>query len=151
MEILVVITIITIALTSILKLVSFSLRASTLIKQTHQANNITQETIEQVRNFRDGTNWNTDGLGALNVSTDYYIQKSGSPLQWQLSEGTETTEGFTQRVVFENVMRDGNDNIVLAGGINDPDTRRVIAAVSWQERGKNHQIELSTYLTNWKQ
>lgn len=150
-EILVVTAIIATTLTSILGLVSFSLRITNLTKQTNQSNNFAQEIMEQVRNFRDGTTWDTDGLGTLTANTDYYVQKSGSPSKWQLSQGTKTTDGFTQKVVFENVMRDGNDNIVVSGGTNDSDTRKIIATVSWEEKGKSHQIELITYLTNWKQ
>ena len=29
-------------------------------------------------------------------------------------------------------------------------TKKIIANVSWQEKGRNHQVELTTYLTNWK-
>jgi len=149
-EILVVIAIIAITLTSLLGLASFSLGTSTLIKQTSQANGIAQETMETIRNFRDGTNWEINGLGALATSTDYYPQKSGSPPKWQFIQGTEAIDVFTRKVVFENIMRDGNDNIVTSGGTNDPNTKKVIVTVSWTERGRAHQIELITYLTNWK-
>ena len=48
-EILVVIAILGVVLTSLLGLVSFSLKGSNLIKQNHQANNFAQEIIEVVR------------------------------------------------------------------------------------------------------
>ncbi|MFQ6049561.1 MAG: prepilin-type N-terminal cleavage/methylation domain-containing protein [Candidatus Paceibacterales bacterium] len=151
MEILVAIAIIAFTLTILLGLTSFSLGTATLIKQTNQANNIAQETMEVVRNFRDGTNWGTDGLGALTVGIDYYPQKSGSPAKWQLSAGSETINGFTRTVSIEDVQRDANDNIVVSGGTNDPDTKKVTVTVSWEERGRTHQIELITYLTNWRE
>ncbi len=150
-EILVVIAIIATTLTSLLGLVSFSLRIISLTRQTSQANNTAQGIMEQVRNFRDGTNWNTDGLGILATDVNYYAQKSGSPPKWQLVQGTKTINGFTQKVVFEDVMRNGNDDIVVSGGTDDSDTRKITATVFWEERGKAHQIELVTYLTNWKQ
>jgi len=149
-EILVVIAIIITALSSLLGLASFSLGVSTLIKQTNQANNLSQEVMEAVRNFRDGTSWDIDGLGKLATSTDYYPQATGSPSKWQLVQGTENIDGFTRKVVFEDVMRDSNSNIVESGGTNDPNTKKVTVTVSWEERGRDHKLEIFTYLTNWK-
>ena len=149
-EILVVVTIISIAFSSLLGLASFSLGVSTLIKQTNQANNLSQEVMEAVRNFRDGTSWDIDGLGKLATSTDYYPQATGSPSKWQLVQGTENIDGFTRKVVFEDVMRDSNSNIVESGGTNDPNTKKVTVTVSWEERGRDHKLEIFTYLTNWK-
>lgn len=150
-EILVAVFIIAIALTGLSGLSSFSLRASLLSKQTAQANSVAQETLESLRNFRDGTYWSANGLGALAVGVDYYPQKTGSPAKWQLVQGTETTGIFTRKIILSNVQRDANDNIVGSGGISDPQTKKVVAAVSWQERGKSHEVELTTYLTDWKQ
>jgi len=150
-EILVVIAIIITALSSLLGLASFSLGVSTLIKQTNQANNLSQEVMEAVRNFRDGTSWDIDGLGKLATSTDYYPQATGSPSKWQLVQGTENIDGFTRKVVFKDVMRDSNSNIVESGGTNDPNTKKVTVTVSWEERGRDHKLEIFTYLTNWKQ
>ena len=149
-EILVVIAIIITALSSLLGLASFSLGVSTLIKQTNQANNLSQEVMEAVRNFRDGTSWDIDGLGKLATSTDYYPQATGSPSKWQLVQGTENIDGFTRKVVFEDVMRDSNSNIVESGGTYNPNTKKVTVTVSWEERGRDHKLEIFTYLTNWK-
>ncbi len=150
-EILVAITIISTTLVSLLGLTSFALKITSSINQTNRANNIAQGLMEQVRNFRDGTLWNVDGLGIVATNTDYYIQKSGTPLKWQPVEGIETTDVFTKKIVFENVMRDANDDIVTAGGTNDPNTKKVSVTVFWDERGISHQIELVSYFTNWRQ
>jgi len=149
-EILIVISIIALTLTSLFGLTSFSLSAMNLTKQTYEANNIAQELMEQVRSFRDSTSWSTDGLGILATSIDYYIQKLGSPEKWGFVEGTEIIDNFTRKIVFESVKRDGADNIVEMGGVLDSNTKKVIASVSWQEKNKTHQIELITYLTNWR-
>ena len=149
-EILIVIAIIVIALTSLLGVATFSLRISTLMRETNQANNLSQEVMEAVRNFRDGTSWDVDGLGKLATSTDYYPQATSSPSKWQLVQGIENIDGFTRKVVFEDVMRDSNSNIVEAGTY-DPNTKKVIVTVSWKERGREHKLEIFTYLTNWKQ
>ncbi len=151
-EILAVIFIITLTLTSLLGLISFSFGFSNLIKQTIQANNLVKETMETVRNFRDGTNWNLDGLGtvATGDSNPYHLEKSGSPPKWILVSGVETSNIFSRKIVFENIMRNDNGNIVNSGGVIDPDTKKVTVTASWQEKGRIHNISLITYLTNWK-
>jgi type II secretory pathway pseudopilin PulG len=154
-EILVIIAIIGIAFGSLLGLSALSLRVSTSIKETSRANSLAQETLEAVRNFRDGIPWNNDdpenkydGLGVITTGTAYHPEKStDTPPKWQLIQGEETVNGFTRKVVFENVQRDGNDNIVDSGGTNDPDTKKVTVTVTW----KNKEVKIVTYLTNWKQ
>jgi len=146
-EVLVVIAIVIIALVSLLGLITFSLRISTLMKETTQANNLARETIEAVRNFRDGTDWTTDGLGALTVGDSYYPQKSGdNPPKWQIVAGQEIINGFTRKVVFGHAYRDADDNIIEAGGVVDPNTKKVIVIISWKDK----EIEIITYLTNWQ-
>jgi len=145
-EILVVIAIIGIALVSILSLTTLSLRASISIKETTQANTLAQETMEAVRNFRDGTNWETDGL--KNYSGTYHPEKSGDPSKWILASGEETIDGFTRKVVFEDVYRDSiTDDIETNGGYLDTDTKKATVTVSWKDK----KLELVTYFTNWKQ
>jgi len=153
-EILIVIAIIVIALVTLLGVATFSLSISISIKETARANNLAQETIEAVRNFRDGIAWNNDdpqnkydGLGVVNTGVAYHPEKSSdTPSKWQLIQGEETINGFTRKVVFYNVQRDINDNIVELGGTNDLNTKKVTVTVSWE--GK--KVEISTYLTNWK-
>lgn len=152
-EILIAVAIILIALTSLLGLAAFSLGTSTLIRQNIKANNIAQESMEQVRNFRDGTNWDVDGLGMLTPGLDYYFQKSGSPEKWQPIQEIETVNGFTRKVVFGNVSRDAADDIeeTYNSANDDPNTKKITVIVFWSEKGRDHQIELVTYLTNWRQ
>lgn len=146
-EILIVIAIIGIALVSLLGVATFSLRISSVIKETARANTLAQETIEAVRNFRDGTIWDTDGLGTLTTGVAYYPKKSeDTPPKWTLIQGEEIINGFTRKVIFADVMRDANDDIVETWGINDPDTKKTAITVSWKEK----KVEIVTYFTNWK-
>jgi hypothetical protein len=143
-EILVVIVIINVVLVALLGLAAFSLKNSTFIKETSQADFLVQEAFEGVRNFRDGTDWDTDGLRAL--SGTYHLEKSGDvPPKWQLISGPETINGFTREIEFENVFRDGNDNISESGS-PDPDTKKVTVAVSWKDK----EVKIATYFTNWR-
>lgn len=150
-EILIIIGIISITMTTLLGVISFSLGISTLIKETTQANLIVQKTIEELRNFRDGTIWDVDGLGTVITGIAYYFQKSIDPLpKWQLVQGEETINGSTRKLVFSDVQRDVGDDIIESGGINDPNTKKATITVSWIHRGEEKSIEIITYFTNWR-
>ena len=146
-EILVVVAIISIALTSLLGITSFSLKILSSIKKITYANSLAQEMIEATRAFRDETDWDIDGLGTLTEGLDYYPQEAGSPLEWQLVQDVEVINGFTRRIVFEGVTRDLNDNIVEAGGVSDLYTKKITATVSWDDE----EIEIFTYLAHWRE
>lgn len=150
-EILVAIAVLGTALAAISGLAVFSLKNSRLISKTAQANALAQEAIEQVRNFRDQTFWQTNGLGVLDVNTDYHMEKTpATPPQWIFAAGSETAGQFTRKIVLTNVYRDADDNIAAAG-VEDQNTRKTTATVSWLEGTQNHKVELTTYFTNWKQ
>lgn len=149
-EILLAIAIIGTVLASLLSLIGFALINTSLIKQVIQANALAQEEMEAVRNFRDQTLWQTDGLGILNVGAVYHLEiTDGLSKKWSLVSGEKTTGVFTQKIIFETVYRDANGNIAVAGA-EDLDSKKIIASVLWQERGRTHDIELVNYLTNWK-
>jgi len=146
-EILIVIAVVIIGLTSLFGVAVFSLKLSILQKEAARANSLAREAIEAVRSLRDGTDWNIDGLGTLTAGIDYFPEATtDSPPQWKLTPGQEIIDIFTRKIVFANVQRDTNDDIVEAGGSNDPDTKMVTATVSW----KDQTLEIVTYLTNWQ-
>jgi len=146
-EVLVSITVIVTALVFLLGMVVFSLRVHKLTEKNNIANSLAQEMIEAVRNFRDSTDWNVNGLGTLTAGALYYPRKStDTPPKWILDSGQETVNDFVRKVVFSNVNRDAIGNIVEIGGTNDPDTKKVTATVVWEE----NSIEIVTYFTNWR-
>ena len=145
-EILIVITIVAFLLLGFFQLSSFSFRVTQHNEKQIKAINLAQEEIEAVRNIRDES-W--DNISSLAMGADYYPAKSGLPPKWYLSAGSEAINSFNRKVVFENVVRDVNDDIVESGGVNDPNTKKVIATVSWAEGEKTLYVELITYITNW--
>ena len=148
-EIVVVVGIIVGALVAILGLASAFLVTSQIVQQTSQATALVQEALEIVRNYRDGTDWAVDGLGALTLGDLYYpVLSGGSPPAGTLTPGSESINEFTRSFEFEEVQRDGNDDIVAIGTV-DPDTVKATVTVSWEERGRSHQVELEAYFTNW--
>jgi len=150
-EMLVVVFILGVTLSSLFGLIGFSLRASSLVEQSIQANALAQGVMEAVRDFRNQNSWSVSGLGALSVGAAYYPEKTGSvPPEWNLVLGQEAVGIFTKQVIFETVYRDSNDDIAESG-IEDPYTKKAIVIVSWQERGRDQQVELVSYFTNWQE
>jgi len=151
-EILLVVAILSIALTALLSVGAYSIQISSLLKKTELANNLAQETIEVVRSFRGGTTWATNGLGVITTGSSHphYPALSGSPQAWTLPEGTQSINGFTRKIVFDRVSRDlvtSNIESVYNATHDDPDTRKATVTVSWE----NKKVEIIFYLTNWKQ
>lgn len=140
-EILVVIAILATTLTALLGLASFSLGVQGLVRQTTQAKDFAQEAMEAVRSIRDNREWSqiTNGSHGL-INTAGY---------WSFSGTENIINGFTRTISITDGQRDASDNIVESGGTADSDTKKIIVTVSWGERGRSHNIELITYLTNW--
>ena len=159
-EVLVVVVIISVGLVALLNAVTSSLKISRLMKENDQAKELAQEALEAVRSFRDGTDWDTNGLGNLILyvpGNPYYPcvtnnilckNPPDNPPQWILLSGEESIPGgvYKRKVVFKNVSRDSNSNIVSMGGTVDPNTKEITATVSLGTR----KVEISTYLTNWR-
>jgi prepilin-type N-terminal cleavage/methylation domain-containing protein len=147
-ELLVVVAIISIALVGLLNTTSVSLKFSSLMKENDQAKALAEEALEVVRNFRDGTTWNINGLGILALDTAYHPEKvAGVPQKWNLVLGEETINIFARKIVIKKVFRDSNSNIASTG-TEDVNTKQIVATVSW-EMG-TRKVEISTYLTNWR-
>lgn len=156
-EIVVIIGVISIIFTSIWSLLSFSLAHSSFAKHSAQANVLVQEAMEATRSYRDTVPWNNndvadeyDGLGVIDVETPYHPSIAvNPPIRWAMIEGQETIGVFTREIVFSDVYRDANDDIVLSGGSFDADTKLITASVSWQEGSRTHEVSAQMYLTNW--
>lgn len=151
-EIVVVVGIIVGSLVAILGLATTFLVTSQIVQQTSEATALAQEGLEIVRNYRDGTVWAV-GLGAVAFApSSYHPEQFGSPPKWILVSGSETIGEFKREIVFEAVCRNSSHNITACpGSYTDADTRKAIVTVSWQERGRSHQVELEAYFTNWNQ
>lgn len=136
-EILVVTAIITIAFTSLIQLAIFSLKVAWSNKEQTEAINLAQEAVEASRSIRD-SDWTkiTPGSHGLTNTAGY----------WDF-QGTENIiNGFTRVIKIENVSRDPVTDNIDNSANDDPNTKKIISAVSW----KNKKIEIVTYFTNWK-
>jgi type II secretory pathway pseudopilin PulG len=127
------------------------IRINNLEKNRTTAVNLAQEAMEAVKNFRDGTDWENNGIGGLSLGTNYYPKKStDTPPKWQLIPGEETIGAFKRKIVFSSVYRSsGSDDISSDDiGILAPDTRKVTVTVTWDQGAK--KVEISSYITNWR-
>lgn len=89
-----------------------------------EATAVMKETQEALRIIRE-SGWNS----IANPGT-YHPTLTGST--WNLSSGTEVTNGIMKKVEVFNVNR-LNNQIVQTGGTYDPSTKRVVTTVSWNE------------------
>lgn len=136
----------------IISLVLFGLHATSvqalrLIQQSTkrtQATFLIEETIEALRAKRD-TGWSTS-LGTLTAGATYYLELSGGA--WTITTiNIFIDDAFERKFVIENVYRDGNDDIATSGTL-DPDTKKIIATVSWHAQTGTTTESISTYITD---
>jgi len=141
-EIVVAVSIISIAFFTISQMSVIYLKQTIQNKQSLKAAYLTEEALEAVRSVRD-QGW-VANIQALTMESNYYPVISGN--KWILtSSNPGLLEGvYTRQIIVNNVSRDASDNIVSSGGTNDPDTKKITATISWD--GKS--TTLTTYLTN---
>ena len=142
-EVVVASAIITVSLTGLVFAGQQSLRFSRSNLLEMQAATLMEEGAEAVKLVRD-EGWSN--IGALNVGDDYYFSfVSGD---WTLSTTANTIDDFTRTVVFEDVYRDGNDDISASGSTLDEETKFVTVTVDWNFRGGARSIDSSFYIAN---
>ena len=150
LEAFVAVMIIGITFAVMLDIGTLSIKNSTSIRNSSQANFLLKESMEITKSYRDGTTWSTNGLGTVSTGSanPYYftLDTSVNPNQWVLTAGTETTGIFTRKIIFDPVYRDSNSNIVSSGGTLDTNTKKATVTISWPEK----TLQLITYFTNWK-
>jgi len=101
-----------------------------------------EEGAEATRIVRDNA-WT--GISNLTLSTDYYLSFSGGT--WVFSTTPSTVGIFTRKVVFSSAYRDGDQNLVSSGTLDDQ-MRFVTVTVSWMEGGQSISKTLQFYLAD---
>lgn len=88
-----------------------------------------EEGVEAVRVMRDNA-WSN--IASSTVGTPYYFRwQSGT---WRATTSPQVVDVFYRTVVFSNVNRDTNFNIVTSGGTLDTGTKKATISVSWPSR-----------------
>lgn len=141
-EIIVAVSVISIALFGISQLSLLYIKQGNQNKNYLKALYLAEESLEAARSVRDQS-WTTN-IASLTMGANYYPIISSN--KWILGA---TNPGmieniYNRQIKIENVSRNTNDNIVSSGGTDDPNTKKITTTVSWN--GKN--VTLTTYLTN---
>lgn len=113
-----------------------------------RANFLAEEGIEVMRFLRDKS-WDSN-LALLNSGINYYLSFASSTSNWSIGSAIVplTDSFFDRKITIDDVLRDSNDNIVISGGTNDPNSKKITVTVYWQERGATSTASLSTYLSD---
>ena len=110
-----------------------------------QAAFLEEEGLEAVRILRDN-GWTTN-IASQTSGANVYLYWNGTT--WTATSTNTFISGvFERKVIFADIYRDGNKNIVLSGGTLDTNTKKVTVFVSWSARGATTTRSLSTYLAN---
>jgi len=147
-EVLVAATIISTAIFSLFNVFVLASRLSEESADKIRANFLAEEGLEALRYLRDES-WQSN-LSSLSAGTDYYLSFNSGASKWSIgaSNPGAIDSVFTRTITPANVSRDSSDNIVSAGGTNDPNTKLFSVRVSWLEHGALQNLVLSTYLAD---
>lgn len=132
------------AFTSSLSLYS---RANADATSRSQALYLAEEALEVVRGLRDA-GW-TAHIATASVDTDYGISFDTESSAWTLVSLPDTVEEFTRTIVFRDVYRDSDDNIVEDTSESyDPDSRILEVDVTWPGLEEAQHVRLESIITN---
>lgn len=168
LEVIIAITILTMAVGGSFILIQQTLIASSLNQSKLIAYYLTQEGIEIVRNIRDG-NWlkqrsNPDTLWDKGLADDLTIGQSQDFIvdyrAQELSSFVDTPLNLDIERVFYNYSPDGDPTPfkrkISITKVDLPDTSnpadyalKVLVQIEWSERGRNHSVEATEYIYNW--
>ena len=153
LEVIVAIALVGITFLSLLQVGVQILTIASSIRSTNQADGLIKESMEAVRVYRDGKDWQT-GLASLNTgsSNPYHLEiddADANNLIWKWVAGEETIGKFIRKIIIDKVSRDPVTFAIESSynsSHDNADTRKITAIV--QVGAKTHQAV--TYVTNWK-
>lgn len=79
----------------------------------------------------------------------FYLQEDAAA-GFVFTAGSETIDEFTRSVTISEVRRNASGNVVASGGTVDEDVYKATADVDWSYRGRNFNVTMVQYLTNWR-
>ncbi len=146
-EILVAVTIITMAILSAAAVANKSVSIARQSTHYSQASFLLEEGAEAVRSMRDDS-WTN--LSSATTGATYYLLFNNN--SWSLTSDINlatATGVFTRSVVFSSVNRDSvTGDIVASGGSLDSGTLLASINIEWPEGGVTKNKELSFYITD---
>ncbi len=152
-------TLISIAIIGIL-LIGFEILISQAIKVNRvnrtelKASLYLQETIEIAKDL-ELSDWDLlVGSSCTSSNVCHPIDGGGA---WSLANGLEYLDSgdYVRDIYIEDVCRDGSDfpnNIIDCPGLfNDPNTKKVVATVQWNDSYRPRSLSLETYIYKYEE
>lgn len=140
-EILVAVSIITVAMLAAMAVSQKSIQVSRQAFHSAQASFLLEEGAEVVRIARDNA-WTN--ISSLTSGTNYYPVFSGGA--WIFSPSANMVGIFTRTISIAGVNRDNATKDISDSGSDDPGTKLVTVTVSWPEGGTTVIKTLRFYL-----
>ena len=130
-----------------ISLYSFFYSASKMARQTSEVTQVgflLDEGIEVVKLLRD-EGW-TANIAPQIVGNEYVLNFSA--MKWEITTGEDIIDSIYYRtVIFNDVYRDINDDIAVAGAL-DPGTKKLSVEVEWWNGKTTSTESVSTYITD---
>ncbi len=116
---------------------------------------LARENMEQVIAIKQSA-WS--GVALTSPSSKYTMQYVAVPaphyvMAQDLAGTGEQIDGFTRTVMMTPGMRDEHNPakpLSDTGTLRDDNVRKVTVTVTWNDRGRDRNETLTTYLSNWK-
>ena len=151
LEIVIVGAIISIGFMAIISFLTFSRGVTFEMGRRTEATSLAEEAMEVVRQLRDD-GWLAN-IASEAVGTNYYLYPvvpvGGDSWTLGIINPGVINNLYTRTVQFATVYRNATTDDIEPTGVEDPDTRKVTVRVSWQEAGRNKEVVLTTYITNF--
>ncbi len=106
------------------------------------ATNIAQEGLEATRSIANRNFAElTPGSHGLDATSGVYYFAGAS----------NSIGPYTRVITVDSAQRNGNGDLVLSGGTDDPNTRQLTSTVTWNPvQGGTSNVKLITYFVHWK-
>lgn len=148
-EVLVSISIAAVATLSIGALVIDNTRMISSAERQTNATALAKESMEQVFAIKQDS-W----LAIGNLAEGYYlVQRNGDSFELIPDPSYppgESIDNFYLRTVEIGKAYRNEEGKIAENGTEDPQARKIEVRVVWDERGVENDIELTSFVTNWK-
>lgn len=144
-EVVVATSIISLAFLGLVTVYNHYVKVSLNLYPEIRAAYLLEEGLEAVKFLRDSS-WSSN-INSVSTVNQFQLAFS-STTGWSLSTAAQPIAGGFYRIVqFQNVNRDGTNDIAAAG-TNDPNSKRVNVTVYWNKGNATSSRQISTYVTN---
>jgi prepilin-type N-terminal cleavage/methylation domain len=144
-EVVVASTIITVFVVALIGVYNLHLKSIFAAPRQVKASFLNEEGVEAVKYLRN-LSWGTH-INPLSLETEYF-------LVWQNNRYELTTTNtyvdslFERKIIFSEVLRDAQSNIVEVGGTVDSNIKKVVVTTSWREGSATSTKHITTYIAD---